>query len=132
MAGVREELKSLADLNVFVLVPRSDVPSRQRPLKGKLICKHKCDNAGNIAHYKVQYVAKGFAQRYNIDFIKMTAPTACLESFHAILHITAILDWDIQHVDIKTVFLHGVLPPNETVFMEQPPGFKVPGKEDWV
>jgi hypothetical protein len=29
-------------------------------------------------------------------------------------------------------FLHGILPPNETMFMEQPPGFECPRKEDWV
>ena len=55
-----------------------------------------------------------------------------LASFRSILHIAAILDWDIQHVDIKTAFLHGILPELETVFMEQPPGFKTAGKEDWV
>jgi hypothetical protein len=46
------------------------------------------------------------------------------------MHITAVLDWDVQHFDIKTAFLHGVLPESETVFMEQPPGFKEPGKKD--
>ena len=132
IAGVREELKSLQDLNVFVLVPRSSVPKDQRPLKGKLVCKRKRDDAGNIARYKVRYVAKGFAQRYRIDYNKTTAPTARLESFRCLLHIAACLDWDIQHVDIKTAFLHGVLPSSETVFMEQPPGFEEPGKEDWV
>ena len=132
IAGARDELKSLQDLNVFVLVPRSDVPRNQRPLKGKLVCKRKRDDSGNIARYKVRYVAKGFAQRYRIDYNKTTAPTARLESFRSLLHIAAVLDWDIQHVDIKTAFLHGVLPESETVFMEQPPGFEVPGKEDWV
>jgi hypothetical protein len=77
-------------------------------------------------------VAKGFAQRYLVDYEKTTAPTARLESFRSLLHIAAVLDWDIQHVDIKTAFLHGVLPDSETVFMEQPPGFEAPGKEDWV
>ena len=48
------------------------------------------------------------------------------------MHIAAILDWDIQHFDIKTAFLHGVLPNTETVFVEQPPGFEEPGKSDWV
>jgi hypothetical protein len=43
-----------------------------------------------------------------------------------------VLNWDIQHVDIKTAFLHGVLPENETVYMEQPSGFEATGKEDWV
>jgi hypothetical protein len=55
-----------------------------------------------------------------------------LESLRAISHIAATLGWDIQHFDIKTAFLHGILPDDETMFMEQPPGFEVEGKEDWV
>ena len=62
----------------------------------------------------------------------MTAPTARLESFCALMHIAAIYDWDMQHFDIKTAFLHRVLPEMETVFVEQPPGFEEPGKADWV
>ena len=41
IAGARDELQSLKDLNVFVLVPRSDLLHGQRPLKGKLVCKQK-------------------------------------------------------------------------------------------
>ena len=132
IAGARDELQSLKDRNVFVLVPHSDIPRGQQPLKGKLVCKQKRDDAGNITCYKVRYVAKGFAQRYLIDYEKTTAPTACLESFRTLMHIATCLDWDIQHFDIKTAFLHGVLPEMETVFMEQPPGFEEPEKSDWV
>jgi hypothetical protein len=132
IAGAREEIQSLEDLKVFVLVPRSAVPRGQRPLRGKLVCKRKRDDAGNIVRYKVRYVAKGYTQRFGIDYDKTTAPTARLESFRSILHIGAALDWDIQQYDIKTAFLHGVLPESETMFMEQPPGFEVLGKEDWV
>ena len=129
IAGGCDELKSLKDLNVFVLVPRSEVPRGQKPLKGKLVCKRKRDDAGNIVRYKVRYVAKGYAQRYGVDYDKTTAPTVRLESFRTILHIAATLGWDLQHVDVKTAFLHGVLPESETMFMEQPPGFEAPGKE---
>jgi hypothetical protein len=59
-------------------------------------------------------------------------PTARLKSFRTILHIATTLGWDIQQFDIKTAFLHSILPKDKTMFMEQPPGFKVPGKEDWV
>jgi hypothetical protein len=62
IAGRRDELNSLQDLKVFVLVPHSEVPHGHRPLQGKLVCKHKCDDTGKIVHYKVRYVAKGFAQ----------------------------------------------------------------------
>src|ERR1019366_2791310 len=132
IAGGREELKSLEDLKVFVLVPRSDVPQGQRPLKGKLVCKRKRDDSGKVIRYKVRYVAKGYAQQYGIDYDKTTAPTARLESCRTILHIAATLGWELQQFDIKTAFLHGVLPEDETMYMEQPPGFEVPGKEEWV
>jgi hypothetical protein len=132
IAGGRDELKSLEDLKVFVLVPRSEMPRGQRPLKGKLVCKRKRDDLGNVVRYKVRYVAKGYAQHYGIDYDKTTAPTVRLESFRALLHLAASLGWDIQHFDVKTAFLHGVLPENETMYMEQPPGFEASGKEDWV
>ena len=101
-------------------------------MKGKLVCKRKRDATGKVVRYKVRYVAKGFAQRFGIDYDKTTAPTVRHESFRSILHIAANLDWDLHQFDIKTAFLHGVLPADETMFMEQPPGFAEPGKEDWV
>jgi Reverse transcriptase (RNA-dependent DNA polymerase) len=132
IVGTRDELQSLCDLNIFVLVPHSSIPKGQHPLKGKLVCKRKHDDAGNIVHYKVRYIAKGYTQQYGVDYNKTTALTARLKSFCTILHITASLGWDLQQFDIKTAFLHGILPEEETMFMEQPPGFVSPGKEDWV
>ena len=38
----------------------------------------------------------------------------------------------LRQFDIKTAFLHGILPEDERMFMEQPPGFEAPGKEEWV
>ena len=77
-------------------------------------------------------MAKGYAQCHGVNYDKTTAPTVCLESFWALLHIAASLRWDIQHFNIKTAFLHGILLENETIYMEQLPGFEVPGKESWV
>ena len=37
IAGARDELRSLVDLRVFVLVPRSELPKGKRPLRGKLV-----------------------------------------------------------------------------------------------
>lgn len=132
IAGAREELRSPEDLNVFVLVPRSCLPYGKRILKGKLVCKRKRDSTGKITRYKVRYVAKGYAQQPGIDFTKTTAPTARLESIRTLLHLAGSLRWDIQHFDVKTAFLHGILPDAEMAYMEQAPGFEVPGKEKWV
>ena len=91
IAGAREEIKSLEDLKVFVLVPRSEVPCGQQPLKGKLVCKWKRDDTGNVVRYKVRYVAKGYAQHYGVDYNKISTPTARLELFWMLLHIGAML-----------------------------------------
>ncbi len=55
-----------------------------------------------------------------------------MESWRVLLHIAAVLGWDAQQIDIKTAFLYGLLPVNETQYMEQPEGFEEPGKEDFV
>lgn len=75
IAEAHKELKSLEDLNVFVLVPCSNIPHGHHPLKGKLICKQKHNDTGCLVWYKVCYVVKGFTQRYGIDYDKTTMPT---------------------------------------------------------
>jgi hypothetical protein len=108
------------------------MPRGKRVLKGQLVCKRKWDETGQITHYKVRYVAKGFTQRPGVDYDKTTAPTACLESLHTIAHIAASLDWEFHQFNIKTAFLNGIFLEDEQAFMEQPEGFEVPEKEDWV
>ena len=75
-------------------------------------------------------VAKGFTQVPGIDFGETYAPVTHLESVHTVLHLRATNDWDIDHLDVKTAFLHGQL--DEEIYMEQPEGAKEPGKEDWI
>ena len=108
------------------------MPPGLKPLKGKLVCKRKHDDTGTVTQYKVCYVAKGYTQCYGVDYDKTTAPTTHLESFRTILYIAATLGWDLHQFDIKTAFLHSILPDDETMYMEQPPDFAEPGKEDWV
>jgi hypothetical protein len=40
------------------------------------------------------------------------------------------LNLEIEQMDVKTTFLHGQL--EEEMYMEQPKGFLVEGKEDYV
>lgn len=74
IAGGHDELKSLEDLQVFVLVPRTNISCGQQFLKGKLVCKRKPDKTGKIIHYKVIYMVKGFTQCYSIDYDKQPPP----------------------------------------------------------
>jgi hypothetical protein len=128
LEGAEAELNSLREMGVYKLVPCSEVPSNCSILRGKFVCWLKQDKVGNPVRHKVRWVAKGFQQVWGRDFSKTTSPTACLESLHIILHIAAVKDWCIRQYDVKTAFLYGILPKEETQFMEQPPGFIQPGK----
>lgn len=69
---------------------------------------------------------------YGRDYTKMTSPTARMESWHILLHITAAKGWDTTQVNVKTTFLYGVLPNDEIQYMQQPDSFEEPSKQDWV
>ena len=46
------------------------------------------------------------------------------------LVLVAHFDWELEQLDVKTVFLHGKL--DEQIFMNQPKGFKDKLKPDYV
>ena len=49
-----------------------------------------------------------------------------------VLHLAASNNWSLRQYNVKTAFLNGILPEDEIQFMEQPPGFAVPGKESHI
>ncbi|KAI9428309.1 hypothetical protein BJY52DRAFT_1201026 [Lactarius psammicola] len=60
LEGVQSELHSLEEMEVFQLVPQSTIPSDQKILQGKFVCRLKHNEFGNPTHHKVQWVMKGF------------------------------------------------------------------------
>ena len=53
-----------------------------------------------------------------------------MTSIRMILGMAASLNLEVEQMDVKTAFLHGEL--EEEIYMEQPEGFLVKGKEDYV
>ena len=51
-------------------------------------------------------------------------------SIRVILGLTTSMNLELEQFDVKTAFLHGDL--DEEIFMKQPEGFKVKGKENMV
>ena len=130
--ALEEEFASIQAMNVYRLIPCNAVPDGCKVLQGKPVFCIKCDEHGVPSQFKACWVLKGYEQVKGLDYTDTHSLTVCSESFCIALHVAAILDWEMRNFDIKTAFLHGELSANKACWMEQPTGFKEPGKEDHV
>ena len=56
-----------------------------------------------------------------IDYHEIFSPVVKLVSIRIVLALVAVLDLELEQLDVKTAFLHGDL--DEKIFMEQPEGY---------
>ena len=71
-------------------------------------------------------MAKGYAQTYDIDYFDTFSPVAQMTYVRLFISMVATHNWDLHHLDIKKVFLHGDF--QEEVYMEQPPRLLLRGR----
>lgn len=122
-----DEIESITRLECWELV---DLPPGAKPIGFKWIFKIKRNSNGSINKSKSRLVAKGYVQRYGIDYEEVFAPVARIETIRFLINLAATSGWEIHHLNVKTAFLHGDL--KEIVYVTQPEGFEVKGKEDKV
>ena len=75
-------------------------------------------------------MAKGYKQKYGIDYEEVFAPVARLDKVRLLISLAAHHRWKIYHLDVKSAFLNGIL--EEEVYVQQPEDFLVKGQEDKV
>lgn len=75
-------------------------------------------------------VVKGFLQKKGTDFGEIFSPVVKMTSIRVFLGLAASLNLELEQMDVRTAFLHGDL--DEEIYMEQPEGFEVSGKENLV
>jgi hypothetical protein len=104
-----------------------DPPPHNRPIGLKWVYKAKKNDMGIITKHKARLVTKGYVQHQGVDFEDVFAPVAQLESVRLLLALATSEGWIVHHMDMKSAFLNDVL--KEEVYVTQPPGFVVTGKE---
>jgi hypothetical protein len=107
----------------------ADLPHSHRAITLKWAFKLKRDEAGAIVKHMARLVAHGFLQQERIDFDDAFAPVARMESVR-LLALSAQQGWHVHHMYVKSAFLNVDL--KEEVYVHQPPGFAIPGKEGKV
>ena len=85
---------------------------------------------GSIDKYKPRLVVKGYIQKKGLDYFDTYSPLTKITSIRMLIALATVHDLKIHQMDVKTAFLNGEL--EEEIYMEQPEGFVVPGKEEKV
>ena len=125
--AMNEEYNALMKNRTWHLVP----PAKGRNLIDcKWVYRIKRKSDGTIDPYKERLVAKGFKQRYGIDYEDTFSPVVKAATIRLVLSVAVSNSWSLRQLDVQNAFLHGVL--EEEVYMKQPPGYEVKDKYHYV
>ena len=104
-----------------------DLPPGSKPLGFKWIFKRKMKADDSIDNYKARLVVKGYRQKERLDHFDIYSLVTRITSIRMLISIAALFNLEIHQMDVKTAFLNDDL--NEEIYMKQPEGFVVSGKE---
>ena len=107
-----------------------ELPDGRKPVGCRWVFKVKHNADGSIERYKARLVAKGYSQEEGTDYEETYSPVARYTSIRSVLAIANQLDLEPHQMDVQTAFLNGAL--EEEIYMSQPEGYKVKGKENSV
>ena len=128
LAAMGNEMESLQKNKTWDLVQQ---PTGRKIITCKWVFKKKEGMSPTEGiKYKARVVAKGFHQREGVDYNEIFSPVVRHTSIRVLLAMVAHQNLELEQLDVKTAFLHGEL--EEEIYMTQPDGFQVPGKEDYV
>ena len=106
------------------------LPPGRKIVGSKWVFKVKLDENGEAARYKCRLVAQGYTQAQGVDYHETFAPVARFGSIRTLLATAAQRGMHVHQMDVHTAFLNGKL--DEDIYMSQPEGFVVEGKEEQV
>ena len=120
--AMQDEYDSLVRNDTWIEVPESEaVASGTTILTCRWVFDLKRNADGNVVRYKARLTARGFMQKYGIDYTDTYASVAQLKSFRLLMAIAVVRDLDVYAYDISCAFTYA--PLKEQVYMRAPEGF---------
>lgn len=89
-ATKKSEMQSLIGLEVFQLIPRSNVPPGRKVISSRWVFRRKAGNS------KARAVAQGWNQVQGLHCGSTSAPVCRLQSIRMALAIAAEMDWEVK------------------------------------
>ena len=103
-AAMKKELESCNNNDTWDAV---ELPKGERAVGAKWVYTVKLDHLTNVTKYKARYVAKGYTQRWGIDYYPTFAPTARLSTIRVLLQLCVQNDKNILHqTDVSSAYLN--------------------------
>ena len=122
LIAMHDELESLKAKETYE--PVDTIPPGRKAVQCKWVLHIKHNKNNSIAWFKARLVTKGFTQILGQDFTYTFAPVACWDSIRTLLSITALNDYELCQLNVKTAYLNG--PLEEEIYMHAPPGLGSP------
>ena len=111
-------MAALTKNSTWDLVPK---PKDVDVITCKWVYKLKKATNGTIVRHKTRFVARGFSQKYGLDYEQVFSPVEKMVTVRTIIFLAANKDWTLWQFDVKNAFLYGKL--DRDIFMEQPQRF---------
>ena len=118
-AAADSEYELLMENETWELV---ELPCGRKPSECKWVFKIKHGSDGRVECFKGCLVAKGYVQRYGIDYDETFSPVVRFSSIRTLLALAVQSNMQIHQMDVVTAFL----------YMQQPDGYIESGKEHLV
>ncbi len=105
--AIKDELNNLYSNKIMTFVPK--VPPGKNIISTKWVFATKRDSNNFIYKYKARLIARGFRQKWGIDYDLTYSPTLNIDSLKLIFALSAAFHWDIFQLDIKAAYLNAPL-----------------------
>jgi hypothetical protein len=78
---------------------------------------------GRVKKFKARFCARGDRQKEGVDYFETWAPVVQWSTVRIVMILAVKLNLISVQCDITAAFVHGRVPPSETIYVHQPRGF---------
>jgi hypothetical protein len=122
--AMQQEMDSLQEHDVWEL---TELSKDRKAVGCKWVFKVKHNADASVERNKARLFAQRFSQTYGVDYDETFSPVARFESIRTVIALSVQRGLKLHQLDVTAAFLNGEL--EDEVYMKQPEGFEVKGKE---